>query len=80
MKTLEQLKEGDAIAIKYGFDYLRAKVIGNNGTHITWHSDKWLRSSSKVNSYKEMEDMNWTLIGKYKTNFLGIRKLILFNK
>jgi len=64
MHNLESLRSGDAIAIKYGFDMLQARVIANNGTHIIWSSFRWLRSSARVSAYKEMEEMEWTYLGK----------------
>lgn len=76
-EELEELSSGDAIAVFFGFSYLKAIVDGNNGSHITWHSEKWLKSSAKVSSYKEMEAMKWTYIGKWKLRFLLPNKLEL---
>lgn len=74
---LEELKKGDAIAIVYGFEYLKAVVIGNNGSHITWYSESWLKSSAKVSTYDELESMSWTHIGKWKFRFIMPKKLKL---
>lgn len=78
-EKLSELQEGDAVAIMYGFDYLKVIIIGNTGSHITWYSNQWLKDSSRVSSYSEMNEMKWTHIGKWKTRFLLQKKLIYLN-
>ena len=64
MKTkLEDLKKGDVVALRFGFEYIQAIDIGNNGTHVVWYSKDWLKRSAVVSSYEKMESMGWTHIG-----------------
>jgi len=75
-EEIKQLEKGDVITINYGYDYSRVKVIGNNGTHITWYCLGSLKSSAITYSYKEIEERKWSHIGKMTGIFS--HKLALF--
>ena len=77
-KELKELEKNDVIAIIFAFDYLKAIVIGNNGSGISWHSEKWHKSSSIFSSYDEMNKMKWQHIGRCKYILLFFRKIFLF--
>ena len=63
-KNLSEITEGDAIAVHFGYDYIKCRVLGNNGKYITWSSFEWLKSSAVVSSYEEMGLTGWTYLGK----------------
>ena len=75
--NLNEIQKNDAIAIVFGFDYLKAVVVGNSGSHIIWYSENWGKSSAIVSTYKQMEAMNWTHIGKWRYPFFLFKKLEL---
>lgn len=78
-KKLKELKKGDIIAIVFGFDYLKAIVVGNNGTCIIWYSVNWTRSSAKISSYGKMESMKWSFIGYLVPSFIFFKKIKYLN-
>ena len=64
---LFDLKRNDIVSLHYGFSRLTAKVLGNNGEYITWHSLQWLEDSAENYSYNQCELSKMTHIGTYRT-------------
>jgi hypothetical protein len=80
MKTqLRDLTKGDVISIKYGFDFKKAIVVGNNGQYISWNFDfnGLSEDTFKSEPYTEIESYYWSHIGIIKRGFFT-NKIELF--
>ena len=66
VSDLSELKKNDIVSLDFGFGRVIARVAGNNGEFITWHSILWLESSAENYSYEQCKSARMTHVGVYR--------------
>jgi hypothetical protein len=66
MEKLIKLKKNDIISFQYGTRRITAKVISNDGTHITWQALDWRKECTKTFGYYQLISRQMLYIGKYR--------------